>query len=523
MEELPAELTDHIVEHCDHSSLKTLRGVNKYFHKACTTRVFEHYYIGYFRESLEKLQALSNSELAKHVKKFTLYSDILPDWDRNEWETHIDFRPDLKSWSRSRWLERVEVNGGNDVLRVVRGPPKCGRQRSEDEYEKLPRHSFTESELENGWRVFSTLQNNQRTGQSHQSLFFREHFARFPNLVEAEVTTATPFQGRISKWPVWKRLRQQMFVSPDDWVYGIDYAENESRARLSGQAALCLLEAIGFRASFAGTNQIRSLTVNAAHSGPFKKLMGKGMYLRYRGHDDENFDFDSRLDRLREGFKHLTEISLHVPHAAESDYIGGEATAAELCQLLHSARELKKLHIMYNDDDTGMSYLPQPAVPSLTPLFQTPPDWKRLEHLSLSADMPYTLLLSFFERYAPTLRSLELRDMVVDDAKELLARIPSVLNLEHVYIECLWHFDASAADGPDAEPNRCFFDVGSNADEPWERAMKAYLLGQRQKPPDHRYLPAVSVDVRSELAVEPEGDGQAISGNGSTLDPGATE
>ena len=75
---LPVELFDQILDRCEHSSLKNLRGVSKVCQDAITPRVFEHFYMGLFETSLEKLISLAKSPLAKHVKRFTFLIDVLP-------------------------------------------------------------------------------------------------------------------------------------------------------------------------------------------------------------------------------------------------------------------------------------------------------------------------------------------------------------------------------------------------------------------------------------------------------------
>lgn len=77
MEHLPEELLALICVQCDHASLKTCRLVNTRFHDASTCHVFEDLYLGLFEFSLAKARDISKSPLAKHVKRITIYSDIV--------------------------------------------------------------------------------------------------------------------------------------------------------------------------------------------------------------------------------------------------------------------------------------------------------------------------------------------------------------------------------------------------------------------------------------------------------------
>ena len=81
MDRLPSELADLITSHSSYATLKSLRLVSKLYHDTATPLVFEHYYMGYFPYYVEKLCHLAKTPtVAKHVKKFTIFSDLIPDW-----------------------------------------------------------------------------------------------------------------------------------------------------------------------------------------------------------------------------------------------------------------------------------------------------------------------------------------------------------------------------------------------------------------------------------------------------------
>ena len=475
MDSLPAELLDLIIAQCEHSALKNLRGVNRRYRNLSTPLVFEQFYMGMFEDSLDILFDLSKSPLAKHVKTFTFYSDVLPQWDRKTWEESIDNRPD------GRFTEAIEL-----PIRISAGTSKAQRPPwPYDEnarlnwWDTVPRHQFTTKQLDRGWKAYRLMQKEQqRWGKDIRRLLFKEHFARFPNLVEATVAPTAPFQGRISKWPVWRRLREKMLVSPDDWIYSKenigDGLPSYVRACTSGHAALVLLEAIGFRASFAGTKHINKLTVHTTHHGSFKHLMG---YELERTAERRALGFESRFHEIGEGFRNIQQLDLRVPHAAKSNTVGGEAAGIEIVAILLASRRLRRLNLSYDDDDTGLSSLPYPATSSLAPLFTSSPRWKQLKYLSLSIDVPHTLLLPFFRTLSPSLKSLELRDMVVEDVGELISGIPKILHLEHVYLEGM--FQRRTGDG-----FGCAFVDGSDVDRPYEKAIKAYLLGESGELPE---------------------------------------
>ncbi|KAK3715964.1 hypothetical protein LTR37_006694 [Vermiconidia calcicola] len=470
MDALPAELVDLILDHGDHSSLKCLRGVSKRYHNAATSRVFEHFYMALLDDSLEKLCHLSKSPLAKHITRFTFYCDILPDqeiWRRRDWEQRIDHRPDYRIWARERDISpRVSLEG-----RQYDG-------RSFKDYETLPRHSFTEQQLDRAWEEFIRLGLQQRGWREDvHSLIFKEHFAMLPNLVECTAVTATPFKGKTSNWPVWKRLRLRMLVSPDDWMYKTTHWKDGHRGTMAGQAALCLLEAVGFRACFVGTKHIDKLTVHASQSGPWRRLMG-------RTAGTQTIYHNTRYHTVLDGFRHLTELDLRISHVAENDQDNSEATGIEIVELLHSATQLKRLSLAYSDVGPAFAFTTLSSEPTLAPLFKGKSPWTQLEHLALNLDAPHSLLLPFFRSLSTTLVSLELRDMFVEDPDELINQIPKVLKLRHIYIECIWRgFSLRSA----TEEIRCVFQQGSDVDEQYERAVKAYLLREATECPDFMY------------------------------------
>ena len=47
--------------------------------------------------------------------------------------------------------------------------------------------------------------------------------------------------------------------------------------------------------------------------------------------------YKSRYNLMVEAFRNITELNLRVPHAAESDTVGGRATGAEVVELLHAS------------------------------------------------------------------------------------------------------------------------------------------------------------------------------------------
>jgi hypothetical protein len=482
MDRLPDELIALICEHCDHADQKTARLVSWRLHDASSPSVFEHFYLGLFEYGLTALSDLSKSSLAKHVKKLTLFSDIIPSWTKGSYEKAIDMRPDFSKWLQGRKSEiREGYEGVGITTRLYPGDPRR-------EYEALKRHDLSQEELDAGWLHYSECVRQQaRWCQWRHGRRFREAFAALSNLTEANVQCATPFSGRTNNWPVWKGLRNVIRVGPDDFVWRQDIAELDY-AHLSGQAALCLLEALAYRASFPGVKQIKSLSVHSSHLEPYMDLLdddpsGPKVFMAYSEEIDELMAFrDARHLTLLDGFRNLTSLRLHIPHATVSAHVSanGVGMADETMDFLRSARHLRKLDLRYGDDEMSPD---DESDSQLEDLFDTDevvfPD---LQDLALATNVPAEKLLNFLANHKGSLRSLELRDMLIHNVDLAIEQIPRIIKLDHVYMECLWD-DACRTEGEFDVNYLCTLSRGTDFDAAYEQAVKAYLLGHVQTMP----------------------------------------
>ena len=225
-----------------------------------------------------------------------------------------------------------------------------GTVAKSSDYEQRPRHNFSKEQLDNGWRAFKKIRQRQREWRADvYSIIFKEAFGMLPNVVEASCIMATPFHGRTSGWPLWKRLKDQILVTPDDWMYASDYSTDTARAFLTGHAALCLVEAIAFRATFAGTKHVEKLTVHNAHSGTYEGLMGE-LIRNHTGLDHHRhlLEYQSRRHMLTEGFGNLKHVQLRIPHAARSESDDQRATGEELSMLLIASKNMTSLDLAYS-------------------------------------------------------------------------------------------------------------------------------------------------------------------------------
>ncbi|KJY01556.1 hypothetical protein TI39_contig287g00024 [Zymoseptoria brevis] len=472
MDRLPEELLALICEHCDHATQKALRLASKRLHEASTPLVFEHFYMGLFEYGLLSLKDLAKSPLAKHVKELTLFPDIIPSWTKESYEKAIDMRPNFSLWLRGRKSQIREGYEGTGITSCLYpGDPR-------KEYEALPRHSLTKAELDAGWATFNQCAGQQaRWSQDREGLSFKECISLLANLSKADVQCAVPFSGRTNDWPVWKKLRRHIYVGPDDFVWRQEMDEPDY-AHMSGQAALCLLEALGYRASFAGIKQVKYLSVHSSHLDPYLSLMNESASnTTARGTPAHA----TRYQTLLETFRHLSTLRLHIPHATVSAHVSGFGMAVETMEFLRSARHLRKLDLRYGDDEMSPD---DESDSQLENLFDSDDVlFPELQSAALATNMPAEILLKFLTNHARTLRRLELRDMLVHNVNVAIEHIPRVLKLDHVYVECLWD-DASRTEGEFDVNYLCVLSRGTDSDADYEHSVKAYLLGQAEVMPN---------------------------------------
>jgi hypothetical protein len=140
-----------------------------------------------------------------------------------------------------------------------------------------------------------------------------------------------------------------------------------------------------------------------------------------------------RYHNVVDAFQHLTDLTLEVPYAATC----GTMVAVETCQFLRTASHLRRLELAYTDVGHMIALTATDRLAWLDFVGSdktSAPYWPHLEHLSLSTNVDHPYFLQFLQRHANTLRSLELRLMVVDNLVGVLREIPKTLELEHVYL-----------------------------------------------------------------------------------------
>lgn len=465
MGQLPAELLDLILDQCDHASLKELRLTSQCLGRMSTPRVFEHVYMALFDHCLTNFVHLATSRLARHVRQLTFYSDVLPDWTYPDWELSIDFRQELKGRAAS---SKDGCSQTGELISTC-GCDSCRARRlvdcPTDTSHTLPSHDFTVEELDAGWELYSALALAQQkwcTGPQH--LVFKEHFARLPNIEQVSVNGAGPSEVQSDLWPIWRRLRDRILVDPRSWMNKRHLADEE----VEGQAALSLLQAVGWRAQFSGTKPVTKMSVNALHSRSYSDLMGI-----------DALDKQHRLNQMTDGFSSLTELKYRTRAMLPRAWAADDSIASETARFLRAATQLRRLHLAYIDTPVfrGHAQFQRSALTDL--IHEDGVTWPHLEHLALSVDLEGAELVSCL-RHHESIRSLELTNMALLHARPVLEEIPRVRKLDHVSIKSIW----SRVRTDDRPGLRCMLTRGTDTNEEPGRSIKEYLLGKRKELPD---------------------------------------
>ncbi|KAK3116257.1 hypothetical protein LTR53_003561 [Teratosphaeriaceae sp. CCFEE 6253] len=474
MDRLPTELVELLAVHCDFSSLKNLRLTNPEFQHAATPLVFEHFYMGYFPHHVAKLH-------------------LLPDRNATHWlhpRMHLLSSPLLESWSKQEFARLRQTC--KDCAERLDGCGKCNSmllhyQASQDA--QLPSPKPTEEQIEAAMSRYHELSASQRAWREDvEGRVFQEAFNLLPNLVGADLATAASFEDYGEVRPVWKSVEQETHFRLGEaggYFEGNEHMDRGPRHPGPGQAALCLLEAIGFRAQFAGTKHLTRLDVRGTHCRPYRALLGVTLRQGRMASLGPSPAHDHRYNNLIEGFRHLTDLSLDVTYTPSVQGSAREM-ASEATLFLLAARQLRRLDLKYVDVNTGaFDISPADALRDFFDAQSSGPCWPHLTHLALSANLDSTRFLRFLKQHAATLTALELRDMNIAGSCDLLYGIPKVVKLDHIQV---MHLEGCTIEEHHLAPTRlgelpCEYYHGIGTRMPYDGKMEAYLLRQAESPP----------------------------------------
>ena len=462
---LPAELLDLVFAQCDHATQKILRRVSRKCEKSATPHVFEHVYLAMFDECLQNFSRLAVSPFAKHIKRLTLYSDILPTWNQDEWLAQV-----------------------------------------------APTQTLSPLFIEEHYEAFLARRQQQVSwvSRSHAD-DFQQALCLPSNIEETIVVRAMSLPSGRVQWPYLRYLVPQVSQNREEWLCNPDgscrtfdigelqyyhWRTNE----LSDRAALCLVEAIGARAKCMLSKPITKFSLQNCLTSRYEALIDE----TYPGQPTpvvQTPAHQARFPTFLAAFDNLTELDLCYRQVSdnlhdldeEERYEMMRSIGEEMTTMLCRARHLKRLRLQYGNaddehfltqDETFMPQRDTVFTHTLGPLFAADPTpWPGLTHLDLSVSVKPAMLVPFLARLGPTLRSLTLRDMDVGDIARLAAPLPRVLKLEHVRLSNVHTTNFSQeAWGGSCRDVRFLFEVAEDPGD--EEALYDYLLGRRDTLPD---------------------------------------
>ncbi|KAK5745785.1 hypothetical protein LTR17_001287 [Elasticomyces elasticus] len=494
MDELPPEMLELAARECDFTSLKQLRLVNKHISIVTTPIVFEHFYMAYFPRCLENLGKLAN----------------IQDWSIADYKTAVNNRPNYMAWIKAakRAIQRECASCSHSAETCATCYAAISEQRRS--YYDMPRHNYTEEQLQGGWQHYGALRESQLSWREDlEGVTFQKYFAKLPMVTEAHLAREgwsdefpTPEKRGM---PVWKSVRSEILIQPVDW-YRIGDTDGDTRDAPAGQAALCLLEAIGSRAQVVGAKEITKLSLQIQHLHSYMDLIGTTIpVLLDTAHS-------LRYSNIMKAFKPLLELDYTVCNAKDCE----PALANELSMLLRTATQLRRLDFIYMDS-VERSNFDVDKIFAFSSLFGTAkhaktgtltanggaaimsPCWPHLKHLGLETNIARLPFLSFLRQHANTLRSLKLQSMLVGDVRALFHEIPKVLKLDKVLVHDLYsdkpEYDSDVDRNDDHDPKvddrypykgyMCKHPNLANGTLAgvYERNIRAYLLGQAEELP----------------------------------------
>ncbi|GAB1743590.1 hypothetical protein NU219Hw_g517t1 [Hortaea werneckii] len=507
MDELPPELIELIIHRCDFASLKHMRLVAKPFEHIATPLVFRDFYAAFFAYSLDNIGHVANSRVARHVKHLTIWADFLPDWEQHEWRRESDDRPIFSVWEARRKHFIVADCRENHKTAVKLSAcldgegglcEEClGRMENLRVEYKTKFPLPTPERLEKAWTRFCQLKDEQWNGLTADvhSIMLKEHLSHLPNLESVAVTPAKAPKEEIKNLPVWKSLQREILVSPKNWmqISGPGLHDTFIGGILHSPEFLSsplqwTLEAVGHRAQFSGTVQVKRLVLLHNGQTPLQEVIRAAA--KASNTSENPLAQGVRFQTVVEAFSHVQDLTLEFPYAGDGEEFYGRQFRDEAVELLHAAKNLEVLKLQYLDAEPSMNW--QFSIDlDLSDHFadlRGNPDafrWPHLTSLSLSTNVKAEPFLAFLAAHSATLRSLTLIDMDLGDVQKVLSAIPSVLTgLKDVHVKRVLNMIQGTPENEDEDDVRAHYLIeGTSYQGTYEQNVKRYLLGQREELP----------------------------------------
>ncbi|GAB7354288.1 hypothetical protein MBLNU459_g4810t1 [Dothideomycetes sp. NU459] len=232
MESLPPEIQLNIFQYFEITDLKSIRATCKSF-RCVTPLVFETFYMGMTFADLERLQAVSDHpEISLYVKDFMFDTLVIPNIpDPMVWQAMIEFRIPFEEFLDEYYAQYIAA--GPDAT-IPSGGINYAAKR---EYDRLPRHSLTRSQLQAGYAAHNAVRYEQYAWSEPEDKIFANAFSKLKKLVS--VTNCKR---------EWSSLRQKIILSPDQLRCASFDVEHDSYAHpIKNKFTMCIIQALGLR------------------------------------------------------------------------------------------------------------------------------------------------------------------------------------------------------------------------------------------------------------------------------------
>ena len=317
-------------------------------------------------------------------------------------------------------------------------------------------------------------------------VMLKECFVMFPSL---DTVTCTPsitnrLQELRKSSPFWDRMQSKILVTPKDWrSEGARSCSDLKEREVAHGVSFLIFEAMAFRASFSGTKPVTKLGLHIQqHIVPENEIYESWESVLTRRFSSSYLrlgrSFATNLNKILEGFQHLTHIDWCVCQSLMPGF-DSASLAKDTARFLRGSRNLRSLCLSLYDRDDVPTRREYPAIGDATikNLLAVAPDWPHIHHLHLRFRATCTGLLPLFRIVSPSLRSLELTDMEVGNAHELITQIPEILDLDKVQLKSIWHVRETSE-------IQCLFIEGLDVKGHFETGVKKFLLHDVEQCPD---------------------------------------
>lgn len=493
MNQLPAEVLDAILQPCDFQSLKHLRLTCKRLNDAAAPCVFRRVHMGLFKEGVNRLERIAaHPTLSGYVKNLSFHGELLPKYrSQVQWEAFIDLRGPFQSFLNARlkeWEARLGHEPQDDQYEEV-------RIQANKDYEQLPKHTKTPSELEHHFYLYQSYRREQEDWDDLQEgARFRAAICKLVKLKEAKMVQSN---ADANQQPVWRSLLPKILQGPADWRTfrfhgGSSLVEDTDWYDFQGVRHLALLlEALVLRGvvhpkdpvttlvaftkgdafwteSFRAPGEVCTLLpLPQQNANSLSNTLRNAISTVISGIEPGTYAVSNATLAMLPAFINLTRLHVKVWFSEADDT---DSIVYGWAAFLREARAVEDLDLEFQEENYR-GFASDEILVNLLPKIRDV-TWPKLRVLSLMLMTSQSDLIDLLKRHASTLRELRLIDSTLKKLdgqwEDIIRQIPEFLKLDTIWMESL--MDDTIEVGHEALFER--FEAGGA----YEEAVQQYLL-----------------------------------------------